>query len=132
MNTKIQTSTAYLLLTMIAFQILPRISHASSDEIIYPLKKISALECRFEDFDTLSGNLSKIFRFSKQKTTTNMQVKMGDITNILVSIPYFGDQAINMVGMFEVEDIKELISQRQKGLQSIPLLTEKSLKQGKM
>ena len=56
MNTKIQTSTAYLLLTMIAFQILPRISHASSDEIIYPLKKISALECRFEDFDTLSGN----------------------------------------------------------------------------
>lgn len=56
MNTKIQISTAYLMLAMMSFQILPRITHAGSDDIIYPLKKISTLECRFEDFDTLSGN----------------------------------------------------------------------------
>jgi hypothetical protein len=31
------------------------ISEASANEIIYPLKQISKLECRFEDFDTLSG-----------------------------------------------------------------------------
>lgn len=56
MNTKIQTSTAYILLAMIGFQILPRVAIAGNDDLIYPLKKISSLECRFEDYDTLSGN----------------------------------------------------------------------------
>jgi hypothetical protein len=32
------------------------ISEASSSEIVYPLKQISRLDCRFEDFDTLSGD----------------------------------------------------------------------------
>jgi hypothetical protein len=32
------------------------ISEASSSEIIYPLKQISKLDCRFNDFDTLSSD----------------------------------------------------------------------------
>jgi hypothetical protein len=32
------------------------ISEASDNEIIYPLKQISKLECRFNDFDTLGSD----------------------------------------------------------------------------
>jgi hypothetical protein len=32
------------------------ISEASSSEIIYPLKQISKLDCRYNDFDTLNSD----------------------------------------------------------------------------
>ena len=50
--------TSILTLAMIIFNtLIPfQVSASSKDEIVYPLKEISKLECRFEDFDKLSSN----------------------------------------------------------------------------
>jgi len=50
--TSILTLGMMLFNTLIPFQV----SAASKDEIVYPLKEISKLECRFEDYDKLSSN----------------------------------------------------------------------------
>lgn len=81
MNTKIQTSTAYILLMMLSFQILPRVSFASNEELIYPLKKISALECRFEDYDTLSGKCIQDFPILKTKDYNKYATQNGGYNN---------------------------------------------------
>ncbi|MDQ7022401.1 MAG: peptidoglycan DD-metalloendopeptidase family protein [Candidatus Gracilibacteria bacterium] len=41
--------------------------NASSDEIIYPLKQISKLKCRFEEFDTLSSDCKRDLPILKTK-----------------------------------------------------------------
>lgn len=58
MRTRLKTYTSFGVLAMMLFQILMpfQVSAVSNDEVIYPLKKISKLECRFEDFDTLSSS----------------------------------------------------------------------------
>lgn len=50
--------TSMITLWMLVFNILIpfQVTRASSDEIVYPLKEISKLECRFEDFDKLTSN----------------------------------------------------------------------------
>lgn len=50
--TSILTIWMMMFHTLIPFQV----SAASNDEIVYPLKEISKLECRFEDFDKLSSD----------------------------------------------------------------------------
>ncbi len=67
MNTKIQTSTAYIVLAMMFFQILPRMAFAGSDEMIYPLKEVSTLDCRFQDFDMLAENCKEELPVLKTK-----------------------------------------------------------------
>lgn len=54
----IQKSASLLLIAMYAINLFSpvMISEASSSEIIYPLKQISKLDCRFNDFDTLSSD----------------------------------------------------------------------------
>jgi hypothetical protein len=50
--TSILTLGMMMFNTLIPFQV----SAASNDDIVYPLKEISKLECRFEDFSKLSSN----------------------------------------------------------------------------
>ena len=57
MKHRIKAYTAFLVLAMILFNIIPYKAMAGSDdELIYPLKEISKLDCRFQEFDTLSSN----------------------------------------------------------------------------
>lgn len=59
MKSKVQRYSAFVALVMTAFQIMipaHAIAGSSQDELIYPLKQISKLDCRFEDFDKLSSN----------------------------------------------------------------------------
>lgn len=58
MNTLLRKSSAIIALVWIFSSIitLPKETFAGSSEIMYPLKEISKLECRFEDFDSLSSN----------------------------------------------------------------------------
>ena len=62
MKTHIQRYTAYWVLLMMIFQIFPigMVSASSKEELMYPLKEISKLECRFEDFDTLSSSCKQL------------------------------------------------------------------------
>ena len=55
----------------------------------------------------------------------NMHQKTEVIMISLDYILYYGDQAINMVGMFEMDDIYEQILQQQNEHQFIQLLIEK-------
>ncbi len=58
MKSTLSRYTSILTLWMMMFNtLIPfQVSAASNDEIVYPLKEISKLECRFEDFDKLSSN----------------------------------------------------------------------------
>ena len=58
MKVLVKRYSALLTLWMTLFNIfIPfRVSAASKDELVFPLKEISKLECRFEDFDTLSSS----------------------------------------------------------------------------
>ena len=44
------------LIVLAIFIIKPLITNASSTKVIYPLKQISKLECRFTEFDELSSS----------------------------------------------------------------------------
>jgi hypothetical protein len=70
MEKYIKRYTSILTLGMMLFQtILPVHVFAGSneDDVIYPLKQISKLECRFEDFDTLSSNCKQTLPILKTK-----------------------------------------------------------------
>ena len=57
MKTHIQRYSAIGVCIALIFQILPvGVFAKSSDTVIYPIKEISKLECRFQDFDTLASN----------------------------------------------------------------------------
>jgi hypothetical protein len=58
MKVIVKKYSAFLTLSMMLFNtLIPfQVSAASSDELIFPLKEISKLECRFEEFGTLSSN----------------------------------------------------------------------------
>jgi flagellar basal body-associated protein FliL len=43
------------------------IAEATSSKIVYPLQEISTLECRFNDFDTLSNNCKQKLPVLKTK-----------------------------------------------------------------
>lgn len=54
MRTKTQIYISSLLLWMLTFQVSPfSLTQASGDDLIYPLKTISKLECRFEEYSKL-------------------------------------------------------------------------------
>ncbi len=61
MNTKIQKTSSILLLLFFFIDLIPGVSYAGSDDIIYPLKTMSKLECRFEEFWTLASNCKQDF-----------------------------------------------------------------------
>ncbi len=70
MKTKIQSYTAFIILAMTLFQIvLPAHTMAASntEKLVYPLKEISKLDCRFEDFNTLSSNCKRKLPILKSK-----------------------------------------------------------------
>lgn len=57
MTLQLKRYSAIVTLSMLLFQILaPAGVFATSDDLVFPLKEISKLECRFQDFDTLSSN----------------------------------------------------------------------------
>ncbi|MDA9128896.1 M23 family metallopeptidase [Candidatus Gracilibacteria bacterium] len=57
MKTHIKRCASVLTLGMFLLQIFPiAVSANSGDEVIYPVKEISKLECRFQDFDTLGSD----------------------------------------------------------------------------
>jgi len=58
MNIFLKRISAYVALLFLLFQTLvpSHIFAASDTELMYPLKEISKLECRFQDFDTLSSS----------------------------------------------------------------------------
>jgi len=64
---------------MILFQIMIpfQVSAASKDEIIYPLKQISKLECRFEDFDKLDSACKQNLPILKTKDYKKYATKNG-------------------------------------------------------
>jgi len=62
----------------------------------------------------------------------NMHQKIDDTMISLDYILCYGEQVINMVGMYEMDDIFELILQHQNEHLYIQLLTEKLLKQKMM
>lgn len=51
-----KTSAILVLMSLISSFIPSHVVAGSWDEVIYPLKKISKLECRFEDFENLSSS----------------------------------------------------------------------------
>ena len=87
MRTRIQKYTAFNVLAMMFFQIMIpfQVSAASNDEVVYPLKQISKLECRFEDFDTLASNCKESLPILKTKDYKKYATKNGwynDFTRI--------------------------------------------------
>jgi hypothetical protein len=57
MKKTIQRYAAIISLSMLVFNLLPhKIFATNNNEIVYPLKQISKLECRFEEFDTLTSS----------------------------------------------------------------------------
>jgi len=79
MRTRIQKYTAFNVLAMMFFQIMIpfQVSAASNDEVVYPLKQISKLECRFEDFDTLASNCKESLPILKTKDYKKYATKNG-------------------------------------------------------
>jgi len=68
MNIYIKKYSAIVTLAMLVFQMLiPVHTSAASKDLIYPIKEISKLECRFEDFDTLSSNCKQSLPILKTK-----------------------------------------------------------------
>jgi len=66
--------------TLIPFQ-----ASASNDTIVYPLKQISKLECRFEDYSTLSSGCKMDLPILKTKDYNTYTTKNGgynDFTRI--------------------------------------------------
>jgi murein DD-endopeptidase MepM/ murein hydrolase activator NlpD len=61
MNTKIQKMLSYILLVLFFWNLAPVSTNAAESEIIYPLKEMSKLECRFEEFWTLDSDCKQDF-----------------------------------------------------------------------
>jgi len=68
MNTLAKRYSSIVTLSMLLFQILiPVHVSAAKDDVVYPIKEMSKLECRFEDFDTLSSNCKQTLPILKTK-----------------------------------------------------------------
>lgn len=68
MNIQLKRYSAIVTLSMLLFQILiPIHVSAASNDLVYPIKEISKLECRFQDFDTLSSNCKEQLPILKTK-----------------------------------------------------------------
>jgi len=78
MKHRIKAYTAFLVLAMILFNIIPYKAMAGSDdELIYPLKEISKLDCRFQEFDTLSSNCKQTLPVLNTKDYNKYATKNG-------------------------------------------------------
>jgi len=76
MKQRIRAYISFLALSMLVFNMIPhKVSAASNNELIYPLKQISKLECRFEEFDTLSSNCKQDLPILKTKDYSKYAVK---------------------------------------------------------
>ncbi|NDK09661.1 peptidoglycan DD-metalloendopeptidase family protein [Candidatus Gracilibacteria bacterium] len=61
MNTQIQKMLSYIVLVLLFGNLVPVTTQAAESEIIYPLKQMSKLECRFEEFGTLDSDCKQDF-----------------------------------------------------------------------
>ena len=79
MKTHIQRYTAIWVLLMMIFQIFPigMVSASSDNELIYPLKDISKLDCRFDHFDTLDEDCIQSFPKLQTKDYTKFATQNG-------------------------------------------------------
>ncbi len=86
MKTHTKRCASIITLWMMIFQILPVGVFAKwSDELIYPIKEISKLECRFQDFDTLASNCKRDLPILNSKDYNKYATKNGwynDFTRI--------------------------------------------------
>lgn len=78
MRTSSAKIVAVIALTFLIFNMIPhKVTYASKKEIVYPLKTISKLECRFEDYDTLSSKCKESLPILKTKDYKKYAAKNG-------------------------------------------------------
>lgn len=67
---KVRPKKVLSIITLVSFIVTTTFSFdvkAGNDRVIYPLKEVSKLKCRFNDFDTLSAACKEILPILKTK-----------------------------------------------------------------
>lgn len=78
MKLSFRQDAAIIVLAMLVFNLIPhKIVSANTDEIVYPLKVISKLDCRFEDFESLSSKCKEALPILHTKDYAKYATKNG-------------------------------------------------------
>ena len=105
-NTKIKKAISILTLSVLTLGFFPlniNTTNASSN-IVFPLKKVAKLECRFNEFDTLWSDCLEDLPILR---TSDYQRYATENWGYNKFIQFYGEQVISIDGMCDMGDICE-------------------------